>query len=220
MFKTWCALFVLSQVLSGSAVVIGQNLGSSRAILVGALMAQVVSLGFGWLAFRVSQRNRLRLPQVGTIKLLSSVLCLIFAGTLAILVDQWFAKLLAQSLGSTGVAWGSDNQIRIQKLTTNFSLDLIVIIWMLKSFLVTPVFEEILYRGALGDILRGRLSEGGAALGVAAVFATMHPNSPIAAFLFSLALTFGLSKLGSLVPGMIAHGAMNFIFLLILAVTA
>ena len=217
MFKTWCALFVLSQVLSGSAVVIGQNLGSSRTILVGALMAQVVSLGFGWLAFRVSQRDRLRLPQVGTIKLLSSVLCLIFVGILAILIDQWCAQLFAQSLGSTGVAWGSENQIRIQKLTTNFSLDLIAIIWMLKAFMATPVFEEILYRGALGDILRERLSEGGAALGVASVFAVLHPNSPIGAFLFSLALTFGLAKLGSLVPGMIAHGAMNFLFFFFLA---
>ncbi|MBV9512125.1 MAG: CPBP family intramembrane metalloprotease [Caulobacteraceae bacterium] len=89
------------------------------------------------------------------------------------------------------------------------------IIATLRGTLLAPLFEELLFRGALLSWLAGHIPVAAAALVSAALFAAMH-GFPVVmpyAFLFGLAATWLRLRSGSLLPGLTMHALNSLLFL-------
>ncbi|CAH1664793.1 CPBP family intramembrane glutamic endopeptidase [Chelatococcus asaccharovorans] len=86
---------------------------------------------------------------------------------------------------------------------------------LLRGIVVAPLFEELLFRGALLGWLAKHLSVGWAAVSASALFGLMHfyPVVMPYAFLFGLAATWLRLRSGSLLPGFAMH-ALNSVVLL------
>jgi membrane protease YdiL (CAAX protease family) len=82
---------------------------------------------------------------------------------------------------------------------------------VLYAGILTPVAEELFFRGLLYGWLRRHLGMTGAALVAAAAFALLHQrvDAMIAAFFTALILTWLYEKSGSLLPSIALHQAIN-----------
>jgi hypothetical protein len=83
---------------------------------------------------------------------------------------------------------------------------------ILDAVVVTPVFEEIVFRGLLFATLRRRFGTGAAAVLSAAIFAIAHGYGVLgfaAVFWSGLLWAFAYERTGSLLPSMAAHAADN-----------
>jgi uncharacterized protein len=95
------------------------------------------------------------------------------------------------------LAWGP----RIDVVTT-----------ILDTVILTPVFEEIVFRGLLFGTLRRRFGTGAAAVLSASIFAIAHGYGVLgfaAVFWSGLLWAFAYERTGSLLPSMAAHAADN-----------
>jgi CAAX protease family protein len=87
-----------------------------------------------------------------------------------------------------------------------------VIATMLDTVVLTPVFEEIVFRGLLFATLRRRFGTGAAAVLSASIFAIAHGYGVLgfaAVFWSGLLWAFAYERTGSLLPSMAAHAADN-----------
>jgi uncharacterized protein len=83
---------------------------------------------------------------------------------------------------------------------------------LLGAVIFAPLFEELIFRGALFGTLRVRLRWPLAALASALIFAGAHGYGLVgfaSVFLSGLLWAWAYEKTGSLLPGMIAHAANN-----------
>ena len=80
------------------------------------------------------------------------------------------------------------------------------------TVVLTPVFEEIIFRGLLFATLRRRFATGTAAVLSASIFAIAHGSGVLgfaAVFWSGLLWAFAYERTGSLLPSMAAHAADN-----------
>ena len=80
------------------------------------------------------------------------------------------------------------------------------------TVVITPVFEEIVFRGLLFATLRRRFGAGGAAVASAAIFAIAHGYGVLgfgAVFWSGLLWAWSYERTGSLLPSMAAHAVDN-----------
>jgi membrane protease YdiL (CAAX protease family) len=124
------------------------------------------------------------------------------------LLGDWVAGLVTARFGSTG-HW-----------TEWFDEDLVwgvggdVALGILSAVVAAPFFEEIVFRGLLFATLRRRFGVISAALGSAIVFAVLHGYgwAGLLSVLWSGALwAWSYERTRSLVPGMLAHAAVNLL---------
>jgi CAAX protease family protein len=83
---------------------------------------------------------------------------------------------------------------------------------ILDTVVLTPVFEEIIFRGLLFATLRRRFGTGAAAVLSASIFAIAHGYGVLgfaAVFWSGLLWAFAYERTGSLLPSMAAHAADN-----------
>lgn len=116
-----------------------------------------------------------------------------------------FSYLMRQIMPTTGSP-GTVALIAPQ----GFSWVIAVAIILYVGFL-TPVAEELFFRGLLYGWLRQHLGVTGAAVLAAAGFALLHLriDAVIAAFFLGLILTWLYEKAGSLLPSIVLHQAIN-----------
>ena len=95
-------------------------------------------------------------------------------------------------------------------------LDAVVI---LTGVILTPLTEELLFRGVLYQALRRSMPVGGAALLSALIFAAMHFTLALFIPLTVMGLVLALlyERSGSLLPSMLVHACNNAIILIIIA---
>jgi hypothetical protein len=87
-----------------------------------------------------------------------------------------------------------------------------VVATILDTVILTPVFEEIVFRGLLFATLRRRFGTGAAAVLSASIFAMAHGYGVLgfaAVFWSGLLWAFAYERTGSLLPSMAAHAADN-----------
>jgi len=93
------------------------------------------------------------------------------------------------------------------------------VLTILTGVVLTPIVEELLFRGVLYQALRRKHSVGNAALLSALIFALMHGSIVlfIPLTVMGIVLAFVYERSGSLIPTMLVHACNNAIILLIVA---
>jgi len=82
------------------------------------------------------------------------------------------------------------------------------------AVVVAPICEELVFRGFLFGFLRSRCGAPLAALASSALFAVLHGYSGTGlalVFVFGLVFAWIYQRSGSLLPGIVAHAAFNFV---------
>jgi membrane protease YdiL (CAAX protease family) len=100
---------------------------------------------------------------------------------------------------NSDLAWGSPGDIAVD---------------LLNAVVFAPFFEEIVFRGLLFASLRRQFGLGASAALSAATFAAIHGYSLLgflSVFWSGLLWAWAYEKTGSLLPGMVAHGADNLL---------
>lgn len=136
------------------------------------------------------------------VPLAAVVLALLAAGQAGEWALGWAARALDLSAHWTewfdrDLAWGSAPVVALELFDT---------------VILTPVFEEILFRGLLFATLRARLGLGAAAVLSAAIFAVAHGYGAAgfaAVFWSGLLWAVAYEKTGSLLPSIAAHAVDN-----------
>lgn len=97
--------------------------------------------------------------------------------------------------------------------TSNAASNVIAPTWQftLKSIIVAPIIEEIVFRGILFASFFRHMSFIKAAILSSLLFTAFHPSQtvPIIVFLLSLLLCLFYRKTGSIIPGIILHALHN-----------
>lgn len=74
----------------------------------------------------------------------------------------------------------------------------------LKTVIITPVIEELIFRGAFFSHLKVHYSPVKAMLIISAIFAILHPD-PLGTFIFSVVACILTAKYNSLIPAIVLH---------------
>jgi hypothetical protein len=85
---------------------------------------------------------------------------------------------------------------------------------LVDSVVLAPVFEEIAFRGLLFGTLRGRFGVGASAVLSAGIFLAGHDYGLLgfaSVFVSGVLWAWAYEKTGSLLPGLVAHGANNLL---------
>jgi membrane protease YdiL (CAAX protease family) len=87
-------------------------------------------------------------------------------------------------------------------------------LWFLNAVIISPLLEELIFRGILLQLFRRYLPLGVSVVTVTTIFALGHVGISLqnvfAAFFIGLYLTWLFIRSGSLYPGILAHAAANF----------
>ena len=124
------------------------------------------------------------------------------------LVGDWVAGVITARFGSTGhwTEWFDEDLV--------FGVGGDVALGIISAVVAAPFFEEIVFRGLLFATLRRRLGVTTAALSSAIIFAVLHGYgwAGLLSVLWSGALwAWSYERTRSLVPGMLAHAAVNLL---------
>jgi uncharacterized protein len=123
--------------------------------------------------------------------------------------------VLSPWTGGVGAATGQVLSIATDVKWIGQAPLLVWVIATVRGTLLAPLFEELLFRGALLGWLGGRLPAFIAACVSAALFAGMH-GFPVVmpyAFLFGLAAAWLRLRSGSTLPGLLMHALNSLLFL-------
>lgn len=164
------------------------------AVLGGVWLLVVRRYDAGWAAVG------LRRPALRTLPL-ALLLCALFAaGSVAIIAG------LTWALGTLG------RPVRVTPLSDMPTpADPLFVVAVLGSVLLTPVAEEVLFRGVLYQSLRKHLGVVFGTLGSALLFAALHWQAAmVPEFLFlGIVLAVAFERTRSLYPSMVMHAAYN-----------
>ncbi|GKV64695.1 MULTISPECIES: CPBP family intramembrane glutamic endopeptidase [Sporosarcina] len=178
--------------------------------LIGFIMSIIFMTGLYVLALRP---KRLGWTEVGLNRFSRSYWGPIVGWTILLLIASVLLVILMSFFGI-----GVENS-KTESVQTHLS-PLAFLIAFVSACIISPVYEEIFYRGFLYRWFRGRY---GIALGMAAsslIFMLVHiPNYNVlpATFVSGLVFSWTYEKTGSVVPGMIIHGTFNAIALFLTA---
>ncbi|WP_240463677.1 CPBP family intramembrane glutamic endopeptidase [Paenibacillus apiarius] len=134
----------------------------------------------------------------------------------------WSFVLLAASvliLYLMSLLGGSYENSKTESIQSQISL-FTVLIAVVSAGIVSPVYEEIFYRGFLYRWLRTRCGRGWASFLSSAIFMAAHIptyNTLAINFVAGLIFAWTYENTKSVIPGMIVHGLTNTIFVLLTA---
>ena len=177
------------------------------------LQAGALALGFAVPAFvllRLRHRSALRVwmppRDLGRDLAAGLVLALLLAVMNGLAIQIGIAREdFSPSVSLDGVVWGTSGLRNVGVL-------------LLALGIITPVAEEIFFRGVLYPALRKRLPAAPAIVLASVVFGAAHLDSMrMHAFLLGLVVAILVEYTGSLVPAVLAHAGMNTAFVLFLA---
>ncbi len=207
------ALLIFAQLMGALAGEVTVSGASETAQLFVIMGVSVITLGvcisvllqltgYNWHSIGI------RKPRRGWLKLLliSAVAYLLLSSALIALATMFvsgFDVNQAQDIGISGA----------QPIG-------MMILGFLTLVVLTPIFEEILFRGLLSKGLRARLPFSAALLVSSGLFAAAHGQWNIALDTFALGLILGYltEKSGSIIPAVILHAVKNSVAFVILFV--
>ena len=139
-------------------------------------------------------------------------------GAVVPLAAVLLALLAAGQAGEWTLGWAARALDLSAHWTEWFDRDLawgsvpVVVLELVDAVVLTPVIEEILFRGLLFATLRARFGLGASAVLSAAIFAVAHGYGPagfIAVFWSGVLWAVAYEKTGSLIPAIAAHAVDN-----------
>ncbi|QJC50950.1 CPBP family intramembrane metalloprotease [Paenibacillus albicereus] len=134
----------------------------------------------------------------------------------------WLLALIALSVAAvygTSLLGNTVDNSKTESLKQNAALAGLLI-GIVSAGIVSPVYEEIFYRGFIYRWLRTRTGRTGAIVLSSLIFTLAHYptlNAMPVNFLSGIVLAWTYERTGSVVPGMIVHGAFNTIAVLLTA---
>lgn len=176
--------------------------------LTGLTIAVVLMAGLYFTALRP---HRLPWKEVGLQRFPPGVWPRILGWTLLLIVLSLLAVTLTSYLGV-----GVDNG-KTESLRQNVNL-FTVLIGVVSAGVISPVYEEIFYRGFIHKWLVSRM---GTVLGIlvgSLIFTAAHfptLNAMPVNFISGIVLAWAYHRTGSVIPGMIVHGIFNTIAVLL-----
>lgn len=188
---------------------------SLNTLLLTALVS-VTAAAMLALYFHLFRRNKLTLADLGFHRPRPRMLHLLWQAPAAIIVcacaQGLFLWLLATLLPTTAGVTSDDSLAEITALPAPQALTAILVVGVL-----TPLWEEILFRGALLDGLSGRFGPGIAVVLSAVLFAAVHLVLPGFAYLFTLGVALALLRRfhDNLWAPVILHAANNALAVLV-----
>ena len=175
---------------------------------LGLIMAIVLLVSIYIIALRP---NRLTWGEVGVRSFDPKRWKLIIIGTIVLMIGVVVITLITSLVGNT---WENS---KTEALQDNISIHG-VLIALVSAAVISPIYEEIFYRGFLFRWLRTRIGFGGAALFSSLIFSIVHiPTYNVipVAFFSGLIFAFAYEKTGSIWPAVIIHGLSNGIMVLL-----
>ncbi len=178
--------------------------------LTGLTIAITLLVGLYYVALRPKQ---LSWAEVGVRRFLARDGWRIPLWTLVLIVCSLAAVYLTSFLGNTVENSKTES---LQQNVTLFTL----IIGIVSAGFISPVYEEIFYRGFIYRWLRNRVGMRWAILGSSLIFTLAHfptINAMPVNFISGVVFAWTYERTGSVVPGMIVHGVFNTIAVLLTA---
>lgn len=175
---------------------------------IGLIMAIVLVVSIYLIALRP---NRLTWGEVGVRAFDSKRWKLIIIGTIILMIGVVVITLITSFIGNT---WENSKTEAIQQ---NLSVQGILIA-LVSAAVISPIYEEIFYRGFLFRWFRTRLGFGGAALLSSFIFSIVHiPTYNVipVAFFSGIIFAYSYEKTSSIWPAVIIHGLSNGIMVLL-----
>ena len=189
-------------------------------MLVGTLIGKCVCTTLALYAFSGETRLQLKFRPISMPQLLVSSILLIVIGVLVLSANFLLPKYMHSPV--TGLNHVMDVIVNTwSKLAPTVGINFLGAVVLLRNLVVIPIYEEFMFRSVLHTIFRKWCGEPAAILCVAIVFSLFHLDIPtpipVAAFLFSIALSVVALRVRSLIPGCIAHGVVNFVAMIVYA---
>ena len=176
--------------------------------LIGLTIAVILMLG---VYFVVLRPHSLSWGEVGLRKFALKEWKLIFMFSIILLIGAVIIVLLTSFIGIT---WENSKTEAMQQNITFFT----VFIAFISAAIISPIYEEIFYRGFLYRWLRTRIGFVGAILLSSAIFTVVHfptYNAMPVNFFSGLIFALAYEKTNSIWPSVIIHGLTNGIMVLL-----
>ncbi|KIL71934.1 CPBP family intramembrane metalloprotease [Bacillus badius] len=170
--------------------------------LMGLTIAVVLILGVYFIALRP---KKLSWSEVGIRAFSKSDWKVIFILTIVLMVGATIVMVLTSFIGNT---YENSKTEALQENATLFN----VLIAFIVAAIISPIYEEIFYRGFLYRWLRTRISIVGAILLSSLIFTVIHiPTYNVMPVNFLSGIIFALAyeRTGSIWPSVIIHGLTN-----------
>jgi len=170
--------------------------------LTGLTIAIVLLTGLYVIALRP---QRLSWKEVGICKISAKYWWRILIWLLITIVSSVIVVILTSFLGN------SVENSKTESLQQNINL-LTVLIGIISAGVISPIYEEIFYRGFIYRWLRVRLGMNWGILISSLIFTVAHfptVNAMPVNFINGIVFAWVYEKTGSVIPGMIVHGLMN-----------
>ncbi|WP_153730773.1 CPBP family intramembrane glutamic endopeptidase [Sporosarcina obsidiansis] len=178
--------------------------------LIGFIMSIVFMTGLYVVALKPKQLNW---KEVGLVYFPRSYWVRIVGWTIMLILVSVILVILMSFVGI-----GVENS-KTESIQTHLS-PLSFFIAFVSACIISPVYEEIFYRGFLYRWLRSHYGFGIGMVGSSLIFMLVHiPNFNVlpATFISGLLFSWTYEKTGSVIPGMIIHGTFNAIALFLTA---
>jgi hypothetical protein len=182
------------QFLPSKNARIGVTLCASFIALYGLVSIAKTTLGFSWSSIGVRKTKLQALLAIIPIFILYALVSTVLT-ELAARYIPWFDAGQVQNIGM--VKTGRSN----------------IVIAFVSLVVITPIYEELIFRGILFSGLRKKLPFIVSALIASALFglAHMQPNLAVDTFVLGVFLCLFVEKTKSIVPGIALHALKNFI---------
>lgn len=178
--------------------------------LTGLIMGIVFTAGVYWIALVPKKKSW---SAVGMRPFPAQYWIFIGLWSIAVLVS---AVLILLVMSWFGGSYENDKTESIQSQVSAFS----ILIGILSAGVVSPVYEEIFYRGFLYRWFRTRMGKGWGLILSSAVFTAAHIptyNTLALNFLSGLIFAWTYERTRSILPGILIHGLTNTIAVLLTA---
>lgn len=180
-------------------------------ILTGFIMAITFMFGLYFLAIKP---ENLSWKEVGLRGFTSRYWKPIVAWTFAIISIAFVMVIVIELFLGIGSENSKTESLQSRMTPLNF------LIGFVSAAIISPVYEEIFYRGFLYRFLRSRYGVPVSMLASSFIFMIVHIptyNTLLLNFVSGLIFAWTYEKTGSIVPAMIIHGTTNGIFIILVA---
>lgn len=180
-------------------------------ILTGFIMSIIFILGLYFLAMKP---KNLSWKEVGLRGFSPSYWKSIFAWTFAIIAIALVMVLVMELFIGIGSENNKTESLHSRMTPLNF------LIGFVSAAIISPIYEEIFYRGFLYRFLRSKYGIPISMLASSFIFMIVHIptyNTLLLNFVSGLIFAWTYEKTGSIVPAMIIHGITNGIFITLVA---
>ncbi|GAE26940.1 CAAX amino terminal protease family protein [Halalkalibacter wakoensis JCM 9140] len=180
-------------------------------ILTGFIMSIIFILGLYFLAIKP---ENLSWKEVGLKGFSPSYWKSIFVWTFAIIPIALVMVMVMELFLGIGSENSKTESLQSRMTPLNF------LIGFVSAAIISPIYEEIFYRGFLYRFLRSKYGIAISMLASSFIFMIVHIptyNTLLLNFVSGLIFAWTYEKTGSIVPAMIIHGVTNGIFIILVA---